>query len=81
MEEVEVKPEHLEVLLQFGRQIVFTEKEISKVNPKIIECLLNSEMITKDKRKNCDEPTEDEIHYVLTNKGEEYCLNYNKVFI
>ena len=80
LEEEIIKPEHLDVLLRFGRQIVLTEKELSEVNPKIIECLLNSEMITKNNGKNCDEPTENELRYVLTDKGEEYCLKYNRIF-
>jgi hypothetical protein len=76
----EIKPEHLEILLRLGRERVVRRCEISQQEIKSLQCWLDSGMIIKNIGKNCDEPLEDEVHYILTDKGEEYCLNYNRIF-
>jgi hypothetical protein len=76
-----VKPEHLEILLRLVRERVVRRCELSKIDLIGLEYWVNSGMVFKNEEaRNPEEPLEKEIHYLLTDKGEDYCLDYKKIF-
>jgi hypothetical protein len=79
-EEGKVKPEHLEILLKLNRQRVLTEREVSKAEIKSLEYWEGLGMAIKNKGRNYDDPMVEEIHWLILDKGEKYCFDYNRVF-
>jgi hypothetical protein len=76
--EGEIKSEHLEILLRLVKERVIRQSELSKIDIAGLEYWINSGMVFKNEEgRNPEEPLEKEIHYLITDKGEEYYLNYN----
>jgi hypothetical protein len=72
-----IKPEHLEILFRIVKERVVRQCELSELELKGLEYWNSFGIIIKNPEgRNPDDPIEKEIHYIITDKGEEYYLNY-----
>jgi hypothetical protein len=76
-----IRPEHLEILLRIGREIVIRQCELSQQEIKCLEYWASLGMIFENSEgRNPNDSMQKEVHYVLTDKGEDYFLNYKEIF-
>jgi hypothetical protein len=74
-EKEDIKSEYLEVLLRIVRERVIRQCELSRSDIKGLEYWVDSGMVIKNSEgRNPEEPIEKEVHYLITDEGEEYSL-------
>jgi hypothetical protein len=70
-----VKEDYFDVLFRIGKERVVRHCEISELERRGMDYWIGFGMVFKQMRKNPEQPTEDEFHYTLTEKGHEYYLS------